>query len=170
MASLIDDLLSLARVSRLELKREAIDLTRMTEAIVQRQTERWPDRAFDVSVDRQMIVSADPRLLEVALENLIENAIKFTSTRSRTQIRIGQRTIEGRLAYFVSDNGVGFDPKYSTNLFGVFQRLHSASEFPGTGVGLATVQRIIQRHHGRVWAESAIDRGAVFYFSLDSED
>jgi PAS domain S-box-containing protein len=169
MASLIDDLLSLARVSRLDIKRETIDLTAMCRAIAKRQRERWTDREIDVKVDARMRTIADPRLVEVALENLIENAIKFTSTRASGQIHIGRRVIDGRAAFFVHDNGVGFDPQYASNLFGVFQRLHSATEFPGTGVGLATVQRIVQRHHGRVWAESKIDEGAVFYFTFESE-
>jgi PAS domain S-box-containing protein len=169
MANLIDDLLSLARVSRSELKRESIDLTALARTIVKRQRERWPGRKLDIEIDARMRTTADPRLVEVALENLIENALKFTSTRTETKIHIGRRMIEGKLAFFIADNGVGFDPKYASNLFGVFQRLHSASEFPGTGVGLATVHRIVQRHHGRVWAVSQIDQGATFYFTFDGE-
>lgn len=169
MANLIDDLLSLARVSRLDLKRESIDLSGLCRTIVKRQLERWPDRDLQIRIDPRMRVNADPRLVEVALENLVENAIKFTSTRPQSEIHIGKHANNTKPAYFVRDNGVGFDPKYATNLFGVFQRLHSASEFPGTGVGLATVQRIMQRHRGRVWAESEIDQGATFYFNFDSE-
>jgi signal transduction histidine kinase len=169
MASLIDDLLSLARVSRLDIKRESIDLTSLCRSITKRQLERWPERDLQVKIDPRMRVNADPRLVEVALENLIENAIKFTGTRTQSQIHIGKRPASGQAAFFVHDNGVGFDPQYASNLFGVFQRLHSASEFPGTGVGLATVQRIMQRHRGRVWAESQIDQGATFYFTFDSE-
>jgi len=169
MANLIDDLLSLARVSRLDIKRESIDLTALCRTIAKRQRERLADREIDVKIDARMRANADPRLVEVALENLVENAIKFTGTRVTGQIHIGRRLIDGRAAFFVQDNGVGFDPQYASNLFGVFQRLHSASEFPGTGVGLATVQRIVQRHHGRVWAESQIDQGAVFYFTFESE-
>ena len=169
MANLIDDLLSLARVSRSELKRESIDLTALCRTIVKRQSERWPGRKLDIDIDARMRTTADPRLVEVALENLVENALKFTSTRAETKIHIGRRMIEGKLAFFIGDNGVGFDPKYASNLFGVFQRLHSASDFPGTGVGLATVHRIVQRHHGRVWAVSQIDEGATFYFTFDGE-
>jgi PAS domain S-box-containing protein len=169
MANLIDDLLSLARVSRVEIKRENIDLTGLCRTIVKRQLERWPNRELQIKIDPRMRIDADPRLVEVALENLVENAIKFTATRPQNEIHIGKRLVNGKSAFFVQDNGVGFDPKYATNLFGVFQRLHSASEFPGTGVGLATVQRILQRHNGRVWAESEIDQGATFYFTFDSE-
>jgi len=169
MANLIDDLLSLARVSRLELKRETVDLTALSKAIVKRHIERWPDRKIQIKIDPRMRAEADPRLVEVALENLVENAIKFTSTRDQTQVHIGKRSANGHATFFVRDNGVGFDPQYASNLFGVFQRLHSASEFPGTGVGLATVQRIVQRHHGRVWAESQLDDGATFFFTFDSE-
>jgi PAS domain S-box-containing protein len=169
MANLIDDLLSLARVSRADLKRETVDVTAQSKAIVKRQTERYPNRTIDIAVDARMKAVADPRLVEVALENLIENALKFTGTRERATIHIGHRRVDGRPVFYVADNGVGFDPKYASNLFGVFQRLHSASDFPGTGVGLATVQRIVQRHHGRIWAEAEIDRGATFYFTLTDE-
>ncbi|HYM33957.1 MAG TPA: ATP-binding protein, partial [Steroidobacteraceae bacterium] len=169
MANLIDDLLSLARVSRAELKREAIDLTALSKSILKRQTERLNGRKIETVVDSKMRVIADPRLIEVALENLIENALKFSGTRDSARVQIGQRRIDGRWVFYVADNGVGFDPKYATNLFGVFQRLHSASDFPGTGVGLATVQRIVQRHHGRIWAEADVDRGATFYFTFTNE-
>ena len=169
MANLIDDLLSLARVSRLELKRESVDLTALSKTIVKRHVERWPDRAIQIKIDPRMRAEADPRLVEVALENLVENAIKFSGTREQAQVHIGKRSANGHATFFVRDNGVGFDPEYAANLFGVFQRLHSASEFPGTGVGLATVQRIVQRHRGRVWAESQLNEGATFYFTFDSE-
>jgi light-regulated signal transduction histidine kinase (bacteriophytochrome) len=146
-----------------------VDVTAQSKAIVKRQTERYPNRAIDIAVDARMKAVADPRLVEVALENLIENALKFTGTRERATIHIGHRRVDGRPVFYVADNGVGFDPKYASNLFGVFQRLHSASDFPGTGVGLATVQRIVQRHHGRIWAEAEIDHGATFYFTLTDE-
>lgn len=169
MANLIDDLLSLARVSRADLKREPVDVSALCKAIVKRQLERYPNRTVDVVVDSRMKTVADPRLVEVALENLVENALKFTGTRGDAKIHIGHRRVDGRPVFYVADNGVGFDPKYASNLFGVFQRLHSASDFPGTGVGLATVQRIVQRHHGRIWAEAETDRGATFYFTLANE-
>ena len=108
----------------------------------------------------------DLRLLEVVLENLLENAWKFTAGRPVGRIRIGAAEQLGEQAFFVADNGVGFDPQYAANLFGVFQRLHAASAFPGTGVGLATVQRILQRHGGRIWADAQTDQGATFYFTL----
>ncbi len=169
MANLIDDLLSLARVSRADLKREPVDVSALSKSIIKRQLERYPSRTVDVAVDSRMQAIADPRLVEVALENLVENALKFTGTRQEAKIHVGHRRVDGRPVFYVADNGVGFDPKYASNLFGVFQRLHSASDFPGTGVGLATVQRIVQRHHGRIWAEAETDRGATFYFTLANE-
>jgi PAS domain S-box-containing protein len=169
MANLIDDLLSLARVSRADLKRETVDVSALCKAIVKRQMERYANRNVDVVIDSRMKAIADPRLVEVALENLVENALKFTGTRAEAKIHIGHRRVDGRPVFYVADNGVGFDPKYASNLFGVFQRLHSASDFPGTGVGLATVQRIVQRHHGRIWAEAESDEGATFYFTLANE-
>ncbi|HWK51669.1 MAG TPA: ATP-binding protein, partial [Steroidobacter sp.] len=108
-------------------------------------------------------------LLEIVLENLLDNAWKFTASRPVAEIRFGAVAAAGdenERTFFVQDNGVGFDPRYAANLFGVFQRLHAAGEFPGTGVGLATVQRIVQRHGGRIWADAGVDRGATIYFSI----
>ncbi len=166
MAELIDDLLGLARVSRADITRLHIDLSAIALTVVNRQRERHAGRDIEVTVDPAMRAAADPRLLEVVLDNLLENAFKFTGTRPQTRIHFGTREINGEWVYFVSDNGVGFDPTYAANLFGVFQRLHSVNEFPGTGVGLAIVQRIIHRHGGRVWAEATVNHGATFFFTL----
>ncbi|MBB6091616.1 PAS domain S-box-containing protein [Povalibacter uvarum] len=169
MAALIDDLLELGRVTRLELKCEQVDLSSLAEAIVQRLRERSPQRAATFDIQPGLHVWADLRLLEIVLENLLDNAWKFTAGRSAADIVFGVCQMGADRAFLVRDNGVGFDPRYASNLFGVFQRLHATTEFPGTGVGLATVQRIVQRHGGRIWAEAEVDRGAVFYFTLAEE-
>jgi light-regulated signal transduction histidine kinase (bacteriophytochrome) len=169
MAGLIDDLLELGRVTRLELKCEQVDLSSLAEAIVQRLRERAPQRAATFDIQPGLHVWADLRLLEIVLENLFDNAWKFTAGRPEADIVFGVCQMGADRAFLVRDNGVGFDPRYASNLFGVFQRLHSTTEFPGTGVGLATVQRIVQRHGGRIWAEAEVDRGAVFYFTLAEE-
>ena len=166
MSALIDDLLELGRVSRIELKRQPLDLSALASAVTGRLHERWPERVVDVEIQRELVTWGDLRLLEVVLENLLENAWKFTAGRPVGRIRVGTTEQLGEQAFFVADNGVGFDPQYAANLFGVFQRLHAASAFPGTGVGLATVQRILQRHGGRIWADAQSDRGATFYFTL----
>ncbi len=166
MSALIDDLLELGRVSRIEITRQALDLTVLATQIAGRLRERWPDRRVDVEIEPRLVALGDLKLMEVVIENLLENAWKFTGGRAVGQIRIGKVVERGEHAFFVSDNGVGFDPQYAENLFGVFQRLHAASDFPGTGVGLATVHRILQRHGGRIWAEAKADQGATFYFTL----
>jgi len=166
MADLIDDLLSLARVSRIEVFRQPLDLSALAQRIVEEQRERATPRQIEVRIDPDMRTSGDPRLVLIILENLIQNALKFTGTRPVAHIHIGQRRDSEECIFFVADNGVGFDPAHASHLFGLFQRLHSLSEFPGTGVGLATVHRIVQRHHGRIWAQASIDEGATFFFTL----
>jgi PAS domain S-box-containing protein len=172
MSNLIDDLLELGRVTRVEFRQRQVDLSEYARAILGRLREASPERATAIVIEPQLIVAGDPGLLEIALENLLDNAWKFTVGRAVAEIRFGAVTVdrnageESDRTFFVQDNGVGFDPRYAANLFGVFQRLHAAGEFPGTGVGLATVQRIVQRHGGRIWADAAVDRGATIYFSI----
>jgi light-regulated signal transduction histidine kinase (bacteriophytochrome) len=128
-----------------------------------------PQRQVEVSISPDLKATGDERLLRIALENLINNAWKFTNKRPQAQIEVGAEMQESQRVFFVRDNGAGFDMAYANKLFGAFQRLHSNSEFPGHGIGLATVQRIINRHGGRIWARSEVDRGATFYFTLPQE-
>jgi light-regulated signal transduction histidine kinase (bacteriophytochrome) len=125
-----------------------------------------PDRPIAWILQPALFATGDARLLRVVVENLLSNAWKFTSRRSEASIEFGRTHNNGASAFFFKDNGAGFDPAYADHLFGAFQRLHGASEFPGTGVGLATVQRVIHRHGGRIWAESALNHGATFFFTL----
>ena len=166
MGKLIDDLLNLARVTRAEIHRESIDLSRVANEIVQELQANEPQRAVALKIAEGLATDGDTRLVRVALQNLIGNAWKFTSKRERAEIEFGEKTANGNRTYFVRDNGAGFDPSYASRLFGPFQRLHAANEFPGTGIGLATVQRIVHRHGGAVWAEGFVNRGATIYFTL----
>jgi len=165
MDRLIEDLLKLSRVGRAELKKQIIDLTAITWSVIADLQKAEPDRKVKVTVEPGLRAYGDERLVRVALDNLLRNAWKFTGKVAEPEITIG-RTTDGERPFFVRDNGAGFDMTYASRLFGVFQRLHTSSEFPGTGVGLATVQRIINRHGGRVWAESKLNDGATFYFTL----
>jgi hypothetical protein len=167
MDHLINDLLTLSMVSRSEISREAVDVSDLANRIVAELGDLSLRRAVSATVQPNMIAQGDPRLVRVALENLLTNAWKFTSRREHAAIEVGQRTDDGpNPVFYVRDNGVGFDPTFADKLFGPFQRLHDASEYPGTGIGLATVRRIVQRHGGRVWAESRPGQGACFYFTL----
>jgi light-regulated signal transduction histidine kinase (bacteriophytochrome) len=168
MGHLIEDLLNLARVSRSELQIQALDLSAMSEQVIDDLRNTDSDRNVEASVWQGMHASADPRLIRAAMENLVGNAWKFTANVENARIEVGTMRDGSRTVYFVRDNGAGFDMAYADKLFGAFQRLHSASEFPGTGIGLATVQRIVHRHGGRVWADSSPGNGAAFYFTLDS--
>jgi PAS domain S-box-containing protein len=166
MAVLIDDLLNLSRVTRTALQPRFINLSKMAQEILQGLQESQPGRDANVSVTPDLMVEADPHLMHIVLENLLSNAWKFTSKQTQTLIEFGQKAHTKERTFFVRDNGVGFNMEYADKLFGVFQRLHSVSEFPGTGVGLATVQRIITIHGGHIWAESAEGKGTTFYFTL----
>lgn len=166
MGALIDDLLQLSRMNLLKMEPAEIDLSQLAAQIAQRLPERFPGRQVQHDIQPGLKAIGDVRLLEVVLDNLLDNAWKFTRDVPSARIAFASREIDGERQFFVSDNGVGFDPRYASNLFGVFQRLHSLTEFPGTGVGLATVQRIIQRHGGRVWAEAIVGRGATLFFTL----
>jgi PAS domain S-box-containing protein len=166
MAVLIDDLLNLSRLTRTALQPRFINLSKMTEEIVEGLQENQRGRAATISITPDLMVEADPHLMHIVLENLLNNAWKFTSKREHTMIEFGQKAHVKERTFYVRDNGVGFNMEYADKLFGVFQRLHSVSEFPGTGVGLATVQRIISIHGGRIWAESAEGQGTTFYFTL----
>jgi two-component system, NtrC family, sensor kinase len=165
MARLIDDLLALSRVTRGELDRAETDVSSIARGVASRLAKASPDRRVDVVVADGLVADCDHRLLTIAFENLIGNAWKFTGKRNDARIEVNA-TGEDPRTYFVRDNGAGFDMSYAQKLFGVFQRLHSAAEFEGTGIGLVTVQRIIRRHGGRIWAESAVGRGATFFFTL----
>lgn len=165
MGRLIDDLLNLSRVTRGPLRRERVDLSVMAAEVVGELQRADPARNVEFVVEDGVTAWGDARLLLVALENLLGNAWKFTSKRPGARIEFGVEKRPGG-AYYVRDNGAGFDMGYADKLFGAFQRLHSAGEFEGTGIGLATVQRIVHRHGGRVWAEGEVGRGATFYFTL----
>jgi PAS domain S-box-containing protein len=169
MGHLIDDLLALSRVSRAELKREPVDIGALAQSVVDRLKAQQPRRQVETLIRPGLLSNGDPVLLDTVLTNLIENAWKFTGPRERAAIEVGSVQTEGRTAFFVRDNGVGFDMAFAQTLFGAFQRMHKRSEFQGTGIGLASVQRIVRRHGGRVWAEAALDRGATFYFTLEGE-
>lgn len=166
MGLLIDDLLKLARLSRAEMRKQNLDISALASSIADELQKAEPSRHIELRIEAGLKTWADPGLLRAALENLLNNAWKFTSKRESAHIEFGFTNGSGTPAYFVRDDGAGFDPAYADRLFGAFQRLHSMTEFAGTGVGLATVQRIVHRHGGRIWAESVIDRGATFYFTL----
>ena len=166
MGELIDSLLMLARMTRSELVREPVDVTGIAHAQVLRLRNDHPGREVDVVVAEGLAAEGDRRLLDVLIANLLQNAWKFTAKRARACIEVGTEQRAGEVVFFVRDDGAGFDMAYSAKLFGVFQRLHGANEFDGTGIGLATVQRIVHRHGGRIWAEGHVDRGATFYFTL----
>ncbi len=166
MGQLIDDMLSLSRVTRGEMRMEKVRLSGLAQEIAGELARREPERNVVFTIAPEAVVTGDSRFLRVALENLLGNAWKFTSKRPVARIEFGVTEQEGRRVYFVRDNGAGFNMQYADRLFAAFRRLHTTEEFPGTGVGLATVQRILHRHGGRVWAESETDCGATFFFTL----
>jgi PAS domain S-box-containing protein len=167
MGHLIDALLGLSRVSRSDLAREPVNLSDMATGVLDQLRISDPGRQVDVVLEAGLVAEGDPGLLRALLQNLLGNAWKFTSKTEGARIELGRAPAEDGQAYFVRDNGSGFDMAYAEKLFAPFQRLHASHEFPGTGIGLATVHRIVHRHGGRIWAEGAVNRGATFYFTLD---
>jgi light-regulated signal transduction histidine kinase (bacteriophytochrome) len=167
MGRLIDDLLEFSRMGRTALTLREVELDPLVREVVAEVARDAPGRAIDWTFAALPCVAGDRALLRVALVNLLSNAVKYTRTREPARIEVGRRPdADGELVLFVKDNGVGFDMRYAAKLYGVFQRLHRAEEFEGTGIGLATVRRVVDRHGGRTWAESALGAGATFYLSL----
>ncbi len=166
MALLIDDLLKLSRATRGELKRTSVDITAMALSVEAELRARTPDRKVEVRVAPGMTAEADPHYLRIALANLLDNAWKFTRGTPEPRIEVSAETVDGERVYKVQDNGAGFDMAYAKKLFTPFQRLHRSADFEGTGIGLATVQRIVHRHGGRIWAHAEVGRGATFCFTL----
>jgi signal transduction histidine kinase len=166
MAQLIDDLLTFSRASRGQMRSAAIDMTTLARAVFDECAAQAPGRKLRLQLGTLLPAVGDPSLMRQVLANLLSNAIKYTRPRAEAEVELGSRVEGNRNVYWVKDNGVGFNPKYVDKLFGIFQRLHTYEEFEGTGVGLALVARIVRRHGGQVWAESEVNRGAVFYFAL----
>ncbi|MGH9140438.1 MAG: sensor histidine kinase [Vicinamibacterales bacterium] len=166
MAQMIDDLLNLSRIERQELVSRAVDLNAVVAEVIHELEHDLAGRTIAWNVASLPTVNGDRGLIKLVFTNLLSNAVKYTRNRQTAEIQVGQAVGDDATVLFVKDNGAGFDPRYADKLFGVFQRLHRAEEFEGTGVGLATVERIIKKHSGRIWAEAAVDSGATFYFSL----
>jgi PAS domain S-box-containing protein len=170
MGHLIDDMLSLSRVSRVDLSKEHVDLSAIATSLALELQDREPDREVEFVIHDGVTALGDFRFLSMVLENLLANAFKFTSKCATARIEFGRERVNGENAYFVRDDGVGFDMTYADQLFVPFQRLHTDAEFPGSGIGLATIRRIVGRHGGHVWAHGEIDRGATVYFTLGATD
>jgi signal transduction histidine kinase len=169
MGVLIDELLSLSRITRQELRGEAVDLTAMANSLLVELARQWPDRRVTATVADGLMTYGDPRMLRIALQNLLHNAWKYTGKVDDARVEVGTTGEGDARAFHVRDNGAGFDMHHAGKLFGAFQRLHSERDFEGTGIGLATVQRIVHRHGGRIWAESQVGRGATFFFTIGPE-
>lgn len=170
MGQLIDDLLELSRISRLDVQARAVDLSALARRILSTFHEHSPERQVTIEIAPDMTAWGDSKFLSIALENLLDNAWKFTARTEGATIEVGRMEQKGEQVFFIRDNGAGFDPTYSMKLFETFNRLHSPVDFPGTGIGLATVKRVIERHGGQIWAEGAVDKGAVFYFTLPTPE
>ncbi len=167
MGRLIDGLLDLARMTRKEVERGPVDLTKKAKEIIGDLEMSNPTREVEFVVEENVVARGDARLVRAILINLLGNSWKFTERKENARIEFGHELKDGGKVFFVKDNGVGFDMAHAGKLFGAFQRLHDVTEYAGTGIGLATVQRIVERHGGRAWAEAAPNAGATFYFTLD---
>lgn len=170
MGRLIDDMLRLSQVTRTEIRMEQVDLSALCTTILETMQEAQPERFVKSVIDPDMVLMADKPLINIAFENLIQNAWKFTGKTASPMIHVGSKQVDGHTVYFVTDNGAGFDMAHATKLFGTFERLHSTADFQGTGIGLALVKRIINRHAGKLWAEAAVGQGASFYFYVEGNE
>jgi light-regulated signal transduction histidine kinase (bacteriophytochrome) len=171
MATLIDDLLQLARISRSDFTPKTVDISEIATQSIEKLRQQDPNRMVKSRIQKNLLVNGDQSLLAVALDNLLSNAWKYTSKTDTAEIEFGQSNSQnGHPVFFVKDNGAGFDMKYVDKIFAAFQRLHSPNEYPGTGIGLATVKRVIDRHHGRIWAESQIGKGTTIFFTLNKRN
>ena len=168
MGELIEDLLKLSRVSGTDLRRKGVDLSEMARRVCEELQSREPGRRVTFAIEPQLVADADAPLMRLVLENLLGNAWKFTGKERAPRIEVGAETREVGVVYFVRDNGAGFDMAYADTLFAPFRRLHRESEFPGSGIGLATVYRVIDRHGGRAWAEGVVGGGATVFFTVPS--
>ena len=166
MGELIDDMLKLSRITRQELKREDVDLSMMARKISAELSTSHPERQVEFAIKPGCVENCDRQLIGIALENLIANSWKYSSRHTSAKIEFDKMEKDGKTVYFVRDDGAGFDPAYADKLFAPFQRLHAASEFEGNGIGLATIQRIVRKHGGSVWAEGQVEKGATVYFTL----
>ena len=170
MGQLIEGLLSLSQMLRMQLRSEPVDLSMLARNSLEARQAFEPERQVTLHIESGLMAHGDERLLRVVMENLLGNAWKFSAQRAQAEIEVGQTSdAAGEQVFFVRDNGAGFDMAYVDKLFEPFQRLHGVSEFPGTGIGLATVRRVIRRHGGRIWAESSPGKGACFFFTLPAE-
>jgi light-regulated signal transduction histidine kinase (bacteriophytochrome) len=167
MGNMIDDILLLSRVSRSEINYEMIDLTHMCLEILDHLQQSNPERKIELDIEGGLTLRCDPGQLRVAMTNLLSNAWKFTSLSTNARIEIGKTSYNERSVFYVRDNGAGFDMGYAKKLFTPFQRLHSEAEFTGSGIGLATVQRIVNKHGGSIWATGEVGEGATFYFTFE---
>jgi light-regulated signal transduction histidine kinase (bacteriophytochrome) len=166
MGTLIDDLLALSRLSRHDLEKSTICLKDLVDDVLQEIQQDFKSRDIQIQVDESVYMNADPILMKQVYVNLMSNALKYTANVESTLIEVGANDLDGSYTYFVRDNGVGFDIRYAEKVFEVFQRVHRQDEYEGTGIGLAIVQRVIRRHDGTVWADSAVGKGTTIYFTL----
>lgn len=166
MDSMVADLHRLAQVTRSELRSQRVDLSAMAESVAAALRQAGPERAVEFAIERGLIVNGDPGLLRILLENLFQNAWKFTRIHPTARVELGSELRDGRRVFYVRDDGAGFDPAYAGRLFSPFQRLHARTEFEGNGIGLAIVRRVVHRHHGRVWAEGWVGKGASVFIEL----
>ena len=170
MGVLIDDLLKLSRISRAGYAPCDVNLSYIVQEKINELKRQYPERRVEVEIEPDIKVHGDTSLLDIAINSLISNAWKYSAKKDQPKIRFASTRVNNEVAYYIKDNGVGFDARYVNKLFTPFQRLHHMNDYPGNGIGLATVKRIMQRHGGRVWANGKVDKGATFYFTLEGEE